>query len=212
VYWGVFSNAPNIIQVHIGHRSVTMFVISEYFIFEFRAIPRCTTPITQLKKLEQPGCRTSGTTCSRYATRAQLKDSTLVWSCIPHVSGSAPSFLLSLFPLFVFAHSCTQSHGGVVGRLGLRDVSHGPPQRLHRCTFDGIEVSAASVLPLLHPCRCPSHTTSLARSSALHLASCACRRPLPNEVVRVSLVTRALPIQSAHPLLAPKRVWFWRDS
>jgi hypothetical protein len=51
VYWGVFSNTSNIIQVRIGHESVTMFVISEYFIFEFRAIPHCTTPITQLKKI-----------------------------------------------------------------------------------------------------------------------------------------------------------------
>lgn len=51
VYWGVFSNASNIIQVRIGHGSVTMFVIIEYFIFEFRAIPHCTTPITQLKTI-----------------------------------------------------------------------------------------------------------------------------------------------------------------
>jgi hypothetical protein len=29
VYWGVFSNASNIIQVRIGHGSVTMFVIIE---------------------------------------------------------------------------------------------------------------------------------------------------------------------------------------
>lgn len=32
VYWGVFSNAPNIIQVCTGDESVTMFVIGEYFI------------------------------------------------------------------------------------------------------------------------------------------------------------------------------------